>query len=438
MSKPVVAIVGRPNVGKSTLFNRIVGNRISIVEDKPSITRDRIYAEAEWLNNHFLLVDTGGIDLGSEEEFKEKIRQQAEIAIEEAEVIMLVVDGRYGVHPMDREVANLLRKSGKPIILTVNKVESKELAEEVKYDFYELGLDEPILISAEHGRRIGDLLDEVIAHFPQEEDLAYEEDTIRISVIGRPNVGKSSLVNKILGEERVIVSDVPGTTRDAIDTYFSVGEQQFVIIDTAGMRKKGKVKPGVEKYSVIRSLKAVDRSDVVLMVLDATEGITEQDKRIAGYAHEEGKAMVLVVNKWDLIEKETNIDQRYAEEIRYEAGFLKYAPISFVSALTGQRVLEILEIVEYVSEQHSRRVKTNTLNNVIKEATTMFEPPSDKGRRLKIYYATQPRVKPPLFVFFVNDPDLMHFSYKRYLENSIRKAFGFAGTPIKILTRERN
>jgi GTP-binding protein len=437
MTKPVVAIVGRPNVGKSTLFNRIAGNRISIVEDEPSITRDRIYTEAEWLNNHFLLVDTGGIDLESEAEFKEKIRKQAEIAIDEADVILLLVDGRTGIQPMDKEVANMLRKSGKPIILTVNKADTKQLEEEIKYGFYKLGLGDPVPISAEHALNIGDLLDEVIAHFPEEVGEEYEEDTIRISVIGRPNVGKSSLVNRILGEERVIVSDVPGTTRDAIDTYFEVGEKNFVIIDTAGIRRKGKVSPGVEKYSVIRSLKAIDRSDVVLMVLDATEGMTKQDKRVAGYADDKGNAMVLVVNKWDLIEKKDNIDKEYSEEIRYQAGFLNYAPITFVSALSGQRVFEILDIVEYVAEQHSRRVKTNTLNNVIKEATSINEPPSNKGRRLKIYYVTQPRVKPPLFVIFVNDPDLMHFSYKRYLENSIRKAFGFAGTPVSILVRKR-
>lgn len=436
MSRPIVAIVGRPNVGKSTLFNRIVGDRISIVEDEPSITRDRIYGDGEWLNNHFLLVDTGGIDLDSETELKEEVRKQTKVAIEEAEVILFVVDGRTGIQPMDQEVANMLRKSNKPIVLVVNKADSKQIEEEIKYDFYELGLGEPYLISAEHGLNIGDLLDEVITHFPEEEPKE-EEDRIGISVIGRPNVGKSSLVNSILGVDRVIVDDAPGTTREAVDTYFRVGDSNFVIVDTAGIRKKGKVKPGVEKYSVIRALKAIERSDVVLLVLDATEGITQQDKKVAGYAHEEGKGMVIVVNKWDLIDKETDIDRRYAEEIRYEAGFLNYAPISFVSALTGKRVYEILDIVEYVAEQHARRVKTNTLNNVIEEATAVSEPPSNKGKRLKIYYATQPRVKPPVFVLFVNDPDLMHFSYKRYLKNSLRENFGFAGTPIKIISRER-
>ncbi|ADL12571.1 ribosome biogenesis GTPase Der [Acetohalobium arabaticum] len=437
MSKPVVAIVGRPNVGKSTLFNRIVGNRISIVEDEPSITRDRLYGEGEWLDNHFLVVDTGGLDLDSEAELKDEVRQQAELAIEEAEVVLFVVDGRTGIKPMDREVANLLRRSNKPIILTVNKVDSKELEEKVKYDFYELGLGEPVAISAKHALNTGDLLDEVISHFSTEETGEYDEDTIRISVIGRPNVGKSSLVNSILGKERVIVNDVPGTTRDAIDTYFEVGDNQFVIIDTAGMRKRSKVEAGIEKYSVIRSLKAVDRSDVALMVLDATQGITQQDKKIAGYAHDQGKAMVIAVNKWDLIKKETNIDQRYADEIRYEASFINYAPITFVSALTGQRVLEILDIVEYAAEQYSRRIKTNVLNNVIKEAISKHQPPSQKGRRLKVYYATQPRVKPPLIILFVNDPTLLRQSYKRYLKNSIRKSFGFDGTPLKIIARNR-
>nr|WP_239559163.1 ribosome biogenesis GTPase Der [Sporohalobacter salinus] len=437
VSKPVVAIVGRPNVGKSTLFNRIVGNRISIVEDKPSITRDRLYAEGEWLNNHFLVVDTGGLDLNDETELKDEVRQQAELAIEEAEVVLFVVDGRAGIKPMDREVANLLRRSDKPVILTVNKVDSKELEEEVKYDFYELGLGDPIPISAKHALNTGDLLDEVISHFSTDDTVEYDEDTIRISVIGRPNVGKSSLVNSILGKERVIVNDTPGTTRDAIDTYFEVGDNQFVIIDTAGMRKRSKVEAGIEKYSVIRSLKAVDRSDVALMVLDATQGITQQDKKIAGYAHDQGKAMVLAVNKWDLIEKYSNIDQHFAEEIRYESNFINYAPITFVSALTGQRVLEILDIVEYAAEQHSRRIETNVLNNVIKEAISMHQPPSDKGRRLKVYYATQPRIKPPLIILFVNDPDLLKDSYKRYLRNSIRESFGFDGTPIKIIARER-
>lgn len=437
MNKPVVAIVGRPNVGKSTLFNRIVGNRISIVEDKPSITRDRLYGEGEWLNNHFLVVDTGGLDLNSEAELKDEVHQQAELAIEEAEVVLFVVDGRAGIKPMDREVANLLRRSNKPIILTVNKVDSKELEEKIKYDFYELGLGEPIAISAQHALNTGDLLDEVVSHFSTEETEEYDEDTIRISVIGRPNVGKSSLVNSILGKERVIVNDVPGTTRDAIDTYFEVDDNQFVIIDTAGMRKRSKVEAGIEKYSVIRSLKAVDRSDVALMVLDATQGITQQDKKIASYAHDQGKAMVIAVNKWDLIEKRTNIDQRFAEEIRYEANFINYAPITFVSALTGQRVLEILDIVEYAAEQHSRRIKTNVLNNVIKEAISKHQPPSEKGRRLKVYYATQPRVKPPLIILFVNDPTLLRESYKRYLKNSIRKSFGFDGTPLKIVARKR-
>ncbi|MGM0471173.1 MAG: ribosome biogenesis GTPase Der [Bacillota bacterium] len=438
MNKPIVAIIGRPNVGKSTLFNRIVGNRISIVEDEPSITRDRLYAEAEWLNDHFLLVDTGGIDLNSDKKLKEEIRTQAQIAINEAEVVIFVVDGRAGIQPMDREVANLLRKSGQSIVLAVNKVDSKELEEEVKYDFYELGLGEPIAISAEHGLNTGDLLDEVVTNFPMREEPEYDEDTIKMSVIGRPNVGKSSLVNTLLGENRVIVSDIPGTTRDAIDTYFEVGDQNYAIIDTAGMRKRSNVDAGVEKYSVIRSLQAIDRSDIALMMIDATEGITRQDKKIAGYAKEEGKAMVLVVNKWDLIDKDDNTAQRFATEVMHEASFLDFAPITFVSALTGQRIFEILNIVNYVAEQHARRVKTNLLNKVINEAVAMHQPPSDNGKRLKIYYATQPRVKPPLIILFVNNQELMDSSYKRYLENKIREEFGFEGTPIRLVARNRN
>ncbi|MCK8823927.1 ribosome biogenesis GTPase Der [Fuchsiella alkaliacetigena] len=439
MNKPVVAIVGRPNVGKSTLFNRIIGARISIVEDEPNVTRDRIYGESEWLGNPFLVVDTGGIDLAAESELKKKVKGQVELAIEEADVILFVVDGRSGVKSMDKEIANILRRSNKPVVLAVNKLDNRELAQEVKYNFYELGFGEPYPVSAEHGMRIGDLLDQVIDYFERIDDVTYDEDVISISVIGRPNVGKSSLVNKIIGEDRVIVGETPGTTRDAVDTYFEVDGNKFVLIDTAGMRRKAKVEAGVERYSVIRSLRAVDRSEVVLMVLDATEGITAQDKKIAGYAHEEGKAMVLVVNKWDLVEKRNNIDQDYADEIRYEASFLNYAPITFVSALTGQRVMEILEIIEYVAEQYNRRVETSTLNKVVKDATALVEPPSNKqGKRLRVYYVTQPRVKPPLFIFFVNDPELMHFSYKRYLENKIREAFGFEGTPIKILARERS
>ncbi|TDX52896.1 ribosome biogenesis GTPase Der [Orenia marismortui] len=438
MIKPIVAIVGRPNVGKSTLFNRIVGERISIVEDKPSITRDRIYGDAEWLGRPFILVDTGGIELDTENTIKEQMRYQAEIAIDEAEVILFVVDVRTGLTNMDRDVANFLRQSNKPVILAVNKAENYKQAEMDKYDFYELGFGEPYLISAQHGQQTGDLLDQVIDHFPDLEEDPYDDQTTKISVIGRPNVGKSSLVNMILGEERVIVSDIAGTTRDAIDTPFTHQDNNYVIIDTAGMRRKGKIGRGVEKYSVIRSLRAVDRSDVVLMVIDASEGITDQDKKIAGYAHEEGKGIIIVVNKWDLVEKNNNTMNHYIEEIRYQAGFLNYAPVTFVSALTGQRVLEVLDIVDYVSEQHSRRVKTNLLNSVIEDAVAMFQPPSDKhGKRLKIFYVTQPKVNPPLFVLFVNDAKLMHFSYKRYLENQIRKAFGFEGSPIKLITRER-
>lgn len=438
MIKPVVAIVGRPNVGKSTLFNRLVGERVSIVEDRPSITRDRIYGDSEWLGNPFIVIDTGGIELEDQNTIKAQMRYQAQVAIEEADVILFVVDVRAGLTNMDRDVAELLRQSNKPVILVANKAENNQEAEMNKYDFYELGFDDPQLISAEHGRRTGDLLDKLIEYFPETEEELYDDDTIKISVIGRPNVGKSSLVNRILGEQRVIVSDIAGTTRDAIDTPFSHDDNDYVIIDTAGMRRRGKVDRGVEKYSVIRSLRAVDRSDVVLVVLDASEGLTDQDKKIAGYAHEEGKGVVIVVNKWDLVEKDTHTMNAYIEEIRYQAGFLNYAPIIFTSALTGKRVMEILSIVNYVVEQYNRRISTNLLNKVIEDAVAMNQPPSDKhGKRMKIFYATQPRVKPPLFVLFVNDPELMHFSYKRYLENQIRNAFGFEGTPIKILARGR-
>ncbi|MCK8827598.1 ribosome biogenesis GTPase Der [Natroniella acetigena] len=439
MNKPVVAIVGRPNVGKSTLFNRIVGNRVSIVEDKPSITRDRLYSDTEWLGRPFLLVDTGGIELDADTELKDKMRYQAQMAIDEADVILFVVDIREGLTVRDREVADFLRQSNKEIIVVANKAENHEQAEMDKYDFYELGFGEIYLISAQHGLGTGDLLDQVISHFPEQEDDDYAQDAIKISIIGRPNVGKSSLVNKILGQDRVIVSDIAGTTRDAIDTYFEHEDKEYVVIDTAGIRRKGKVNLGVERYSVIRSLKAIDRSDIALMVIDATEGMTEQDKKVAGYAHEGGKGVVLVVNKWDLIEKDGRTMNRYLEEIRYEAKFLNYAPVTFISALTGKRVLEVLEIANYVAEQHARRVDTSVLNSVIEEATLMFEPPANKqGKRLKIYYGTQPRVKPPTFVMFVNDPELINFSYRRYLKNQLRKAFGFEGTPIKIIVRERS
>ncbi|MGM0502533.1 MAG: ribosome biogenesis GTPase Der [Bacillota bacterium] len=438
MEKPVVAIVGRPNVGKSTLFNRIIGERRSIVEDTPNLTRDRLYEETQWLGRPFLVVDTGGIKFDEDTKLKDEMHYQTKIAIDEADVILFVVDVRDGLTNDDREIANYLRQSDKPIILTANKAENTEQAEMDKYEFYELGYDDVQLVSAQHGLRTGDLLDKVISYFPNLEADPYEENRTKFSVIGRPNVGKSSLVNRILGEDRVVVSDISGTTRDAIDTPFKHDDKKYVIIDTAGIRKKGKVIPGVEKYSVIRALKAVDRSDVSLVVIDADEGLTHQDKKVAGYAHEEGKGVVVVFNKWDLVEKDNKTMDRYLEGLRQELGFLSYAPVTFVSALTGKRVLEILNIVDYVADQCAKRVETKVLNNVIEEAVAMNQPPANKqGKRLKIYYATQPSVKPPLFIFFVNDRDLIHFSYKRYLENEIRDAFGFEGTPIRLKFKNR-
>ena len=438
MNKPIVAIVGRPNVGKSTLFNRIIGERFSIVESESGITRDRIYSETEWLNQEFIVIDTGGLEFEENDTLQEKMIKQADMALDEADVIIFVVDIRAGITPSDRGVANYLRQKRKPVILAANKAENHQKAELDKYDFYELGLGEPLPISGQHGLRIGDLLDEVIDKFPTTKEVDSADEGIKFAVAGRPNVGKSSLVNKILGEKRVIVSEEAGTTRDAIDTYFSHEDKDYTIIDTAGMRKKGRVNQGVEKYSVIRSLRAIDRSDIVLLVIDAEEGLTEQDKRIAGYAEDAGRGIILVVNKWDLIEKNERTMDRYVEEIRARAGFLNHAPMIFVSALTGKRVLEILDIVNYVAEQYSKRVKTNKLNSVVNDAVAMSQPPTNKhGKKLKIYYATQPKVRPPVIVLFVNNPDLMHFSYKRYLENQIRKTFGFEGTPIRIVVRER-
>ncbi|WP_071459978.1 ribosome biogenesis GTPase Der [Bacillus massilinigeriensis] len=436
MAKPVVAIVGRPNVGKSTIFNRIVGERISIVEDIPGVTRDRIYSSGEWLTHDFNIIDTGGIDIG-EEPFLEQIRQQAEIAIDEADVILFLVNGREGVTAADEEVAKILYKSKKPVVLGVNKVDNPEMRSDI-YEFYSLGFGEPIPISGSHGLGLGDLLDEAAKHFPQDEEEAYDEDTIKFSLIGRPNVGKSSLVNAILGEERVIVSNIAGTTRDAIDSKLTYNGQEYVIIDTAGMRKKGKVYESTEKYSVLRALRAIERSDVVLVVLDGEEGILEQDKHIAGYAHEAGRAVVIVVNKWDAVEKDEKTMKQFEQNIRENFLFLSYAPIVFLSAKTKKRVHTLIPAIDTASENHSMRVQTNILNEVISDAVARNPAPADKGRRLKIFYTTQVAVKPPAFVVFVNDTELMHFSYQRFLENRIREAFGFEGTPIKIFARERS
>ncbi|MGM7721905.1 ribosome biogenesis GTPase Der [Metabacillus sp. Hm71] len=435
MSKPIIAIVGRPNVGKSTIFNRIVGERVSIVEDIPGVTRDRIYSSGEWLNYQFNIIDTGGIDIG-DEPFIEQIRQQAEIAIDEADVIIFLTNVREGVTAADEEVAKILYRSNKPVVLAVNKVDNPEMRANI-YDFYSLGFGDPFPISGSHGLGLGDLLDEVAKHFKNTGIEDYDDTTIKFSLIGRPNVGKSSLVNAILGEERVIVSDIAGTTRDAIDTVYKYEGQEFVIIDTAGMRKKGKVYETTEKYSVLRALKAIERSDVILVVLNGEEGIIEQDKHIAGYAHEAGKSVVIVVNKWDAVDKDERTMKEFEENIRDHFKFLDYAPIVFLSAKTTKRIHTLMPKIILASENHARRVETNVLNDVVMDAVAMNPTPTHKGKRLKIFYTTQVAVKPPTFVVFVNDPELMHFSYERFLENRIRSAFEFEGTPIKIFSRER-
>ncbi|MBO9128254.1 ribosome biogenesis GTPase Der [Bacillus sp. 165] len=436
MAKPVVAIVGRPNVGKSTIFNRIVGERISIVEDIPGVTRDRIYSAGEWLNHEFNIIDTGGIDIG-DEPFLTQIRQQAEIAIDEADVIIFMTNGREGVTAADEEVAKILYKSKKPVVLAVNKVDNPEMRNDI-YDFYALGFGEPYPISGSHGLGLGDLLDAAVEHFPKNDTDSYDEETIKFSLIGRPNVGKSSLVNALLGEDRVIVSNIAGTTRDAVDTPYHKDGQDYVIIDTAGMRKRGKVYESTEKYSVLRALRAIERSDVVLVVLDGEEGIIEQDKKIAGYAHEAGRAVVIVVNKWDAVEKDEKTMKEFEEKIRAHFQFLDYAPIVFLSAKTKKRIHTLLPMINVASESHAIRVQTNVLNDVIMDAVAMNPTPTHNNKRLKIYYATQVAVKPPTFVVFVNDPELLHFSYERFLENRIRDAFGFVGTPIKIKGRARD
>ena len=435
MPKPVVAIVGRPNVGKSTIFNRIVGERVSIVEDIPGITRDRIYSSADWLAHEFNLIDTGGIDIG-DEPFLEQIRAQAEIAIQEADVIIFLTNGREGVTSADEQVAKILYKTKKPVVLAINKIDNPDMRPMI-YDFYTLGFGEPFPISGSHGLGLGDLLDEVAKNFPDEDEEIYPDNVIKFSLIGRPNVGKSSLVNSFLGDERVIVSEIAGTTRDAIDTQYEYEDQPYVIIDTAGMRKKGKVYETTEKYSVLRALKAIERSDVVLVIINAEEGIQEQDKKIAGYAHEAGKAIIIVVNKWDAVEKDEKTMNKTTKLIRAHFLFLDYAPIIFVSAVTNQRVHAILPIINRVSENHAMRVTSSVLNEVIEDSVARNPAPADKGRRLRIYYATQVAIKPPTFVVFVNEPEIMHFSYERFLENRIRESFDFEGTPIRLITRAR-
>ncbi len=437
MSKPIVAIVGRPNVGKSTLFNKLGQKRVSIVDDMPGVTRDRIYLDAEWLQHEFTMVDTGGIEFDESNHILQSMRQQAELAMEEADVIVFVVDGRAGLTSSDEEVAKVLRGTKKPVVLAVNKVDSPQREMDI-YEFYNLGLGDPIGISATNVLNLGDLLDAIVDKFPEVEVEEKDEDEISIAVIGRPNVGKSSIVNKILGEERVIVSDMPGTTRDAIDTHFTKDGFKFTLIDTAGMRRRGKIEEAVERYSVMRSLRAVDRADVVLMMLNAAEGITEQDKKIAGYAHESGKGVIIVVNKWDIYpDKDDKSTLRFTDDLRDEMGFLQYAPVLYTSALTGQRVNRVTELVKYVVEQQSMRIKTSVLNELIRDAISVNPPPMHKGRQLKIFFMTQTDVCPPKFIIFVNDMNLMHFSYLRFIENRLRESYGFEGTPIRLIVRNR-
>jgi len=433
--KPVVAIVGRPNVGKSTLFNRLAGARKAIVEDIPGVTRDRLYDSSDWNGREFIIIDTGGIRFNEGDIFAREIKLQAELAIEEADVIVLVLDSREGITAEDEQVANLLRKSNKPVVLAANKVE--EFKKQLDYyEFYKLGLGDPIPVSAMHGYNTNELLDAVISYFKPAKEYEEEGDAIKIAIVGRPNVGKSSLVNALLGEERVIVSDVPGTTRDAIDTPFQFKGQNYLLIDTAGMRRKSRIKETTERYSVIRALKAIERADVVLIMLDATEGVAEQDKKIAGYVHEQSRANIIVVNKWDLVEKDGQTMNRFDKDIRDELKFLSYSPIMYVSALTKKRIFQVLEIVNFVAEQHHRRVNTAELNQVINEAMMLNPLPGGGGKRIKILYSTQVRVAPPTFVFFSNKPEMVHFSYLRYLENALRKNFGFEGTPIRLLLRQ--
>jgi len=437
MPKPLVAIVGRPNVGKSMLFNRLVGKRLSIVEDTPGVTRDRIYADTDWNGRSFTLVDTGGIEPKTDDEIRKFIVQQAEIAIETADVIVLVTDIKTGVTAADMDVANMLLRSKKPVVLAVNKVDSIGPTDPDIYEFYSLGLGAPIPVSAIHGHGTGDLLDACVALFPPEEEEETEDEAVKVAVIGRPNMGKSSLVNFILGEERVIVSDVPGTTRDAVDSYFENEHGKYVFIDTAGIRRKSRIEDRVEKYSVLRAEMAIDRADVCLIMLDARDGVTEQDTKIAGLAHEKGKASIILVNKWDLIEKDDKTMDRMREQIRHDLAYMSYAPILFISALTGQRVGRIFELINYVYGQSTMRVSTGMLNNVLADAIARVQPPTDRGKRLKIYYMTQTGVKPPNFVVFVNDRELFHFSYQRYLENQIRSVFGLEGTPVRMVVRQK-
>jgi GTP-binding protein len=438
MNKPVVAVVGRPNVGKSTFFNYIAGKRISIVEDTPGVTRDRIYAEAEWRNRKFILIDTGGIEPYSEDIIMQQMKRQAEIAIETADIILFMVDGKEGITATDKEVATMLRKTAKPIIMVVNKIDNVGDPPPEIYEFYNLGMGDFEIISSIHGLGIGDLLDEIYKHFPEEEQDDQDDDIIKVAVIGKPNSGKSSLINRLLGEERVIVSDIPGTTRDAVDTYLEMGEDKYIFIDTAGIRRKSRITESIERYSTLRSWTAIDRADVCLLMIDATDGVTEQDTKIAGYAHEQGKATIIIINKWDLVEKETGTLEEYRKTVTEKLSFMTYAPILFISAKTGQRTNRIFDLIKYVVDQATLRISTGMLNDVVNEAIAMIQPPSDKGKVLKVYYMTQVSVKPPTFVVFINSIELMHFSYERYLENQLRKNFGFEGSPIRLILREKD
>lgn len=437
MSKPIVAVVGRPNVGKSTLFNKLVGRRLSIVEDTPGVTRDRIYGDSEWRNRSFMLIDTGGIEPASDDVILSQMRSQAQLAIDSADVIVMVTDMRSGVVATDMEVAAMLQKSGRPIVLCVNKCDSVGNLPADFYEFYNLGLGEPYPVSAVHGHGTGDLLDAVFEYFPEESPEEQDDEYIKVAIIGKPNAGKSSLVNKVAGEERVIVSDIAGTTRDAIDTVVENPKGKFVFIDTAGIRRKSRIKDNVEKYSIIRAEAAVDRADVCVIMIDATEGFTEQDSKVAGIAHEKGKGCIIAVNKWDAVEKDGGTMNTFRKKLENDFSFMSYAPIIFISAKTGQRIDRLFELITYVSNQNSTRISTGMLNDVLADATARVQPPSDKGKRLKIYYITQPSTKPPTFVCFVNNADLFHFSYQRYLENKIRETFGLEGTPVRFIIRER-
>ncbi|MDE5764251.1 MAG: ribosome biogenesis GTPase Der [Ruminococcus sp.] len=437
MPLSIVAVVGRPNVGKSTLFNKLIGQRLSIVEDTPGVTRDRIYSKCEWRGREFMVVDTGGIEPESTDVILAQMRRQSQLAIEKADVIIFVTDIRCGVTPDDYAVAEMLQKSGKPVILCVNKVDSLGEPPMELYEFYNLGLGDPYPVSSVHGHGTGDMLDEVYKYLPDSGEAEYDEEYIKVAVIGKPNAGKSSLINKIAGEERVIVSDIAGTTRDSTDTVIENEYGRFVFIDTAGIRKKSKVTEKVEHYSVLRAYMAVDRADVCVIMLDATEGFTEQDSKVAGYAHEQGKACVVAVNKWDLIEKDDKTMQEFRTKLENDFSFMSYVPFVFISAKTGQRINKLYELIKYTNDQNSMRISTGMLNDVLAYATTRVQPPSDKGRRLKIYYMTQPSTKPPTFVTFVNKADLFHFSYRRYIENQIRATFGLEGTPVRFVVRER-